>query len=76
MVQIDVPHVFRVFGGPRGLLNALDRHQPDHGRTYNAVQMWQQRQTIPGKYVGAIFYCCEAEGHECREFLVDPDELA
>ena len=26
MVTLDVPHFFRVFGGPRGLLDLLDRH--------------------------------------------------
>ena len=27
MLVIDVEHVFRVFGGPRGLLNALNQYQ-------------------------------------------------
>jgi hypothetical protein len=75
MLMIDVAHVFSVFGGPRGLLNSLDRHQPDHGTNYNAVQMWLQRGNIPSKWIGAILYCCEREGHECFEFLVDPSEL-
>jgi hypothetical protein len=75
VLVIDVPHVFRVFGGPRGLLSSLDQHQPDHGTNYNAVQMWLQRGNIPSKWIGAILYCCEQEGHECFEFLTDPREL-
>ena len=75
MLVIDVAHVFRVFGGPRGLLNSLDQHQPDHGATYNRVQMWQQRGTIPTKWIGAILYCCDQDGHGCLELLTDPDEL-
>jgi hypothetical protein len=75
MIVLDVPHVFRVFKGPRGLLDALGRHQPDHGLSYPTVQMWQQRETIPTKWVAAVIYCCEQEGHSCREFLVDPTEF-
>jgi hypothetical protein len=76
MVQIDVAHVFRIFGGPRGLLTILDQHQPGHGAHYNTVQMWSGRKTIPTKYVAAILYCCEQEGHHCREFFIDNDEFA
>jgi len=75
MVIFDVPHVFRVFNGPRGVLNLLDRHQPDHGLSYNRVQMWQQRNAIPTKWIGAVFYCIEQSGHQCREFLMDNDEF-
>jgi len=75
MVTIDVPHVFRVFQGPQGLLDLLDRRQPGHGLTYNRVQMWQQRQSIPAKFLGAILYCIEHEGYKCVEFLVDHDEM-
>lgn len=75
MIVLDVPHVFRVFGGPRGLLDALDRHQSDHGLSYNAVQMWQQRSQIPARWVGAIFYVVEQGGRQCREFLTDTTEF-
>jgi hypothetical protein len=74
MVTLDVKHVFRTFKGPRGLLDVLDRHQPDHGLKYNQVQMWQRRQ-IPAKYVGMILYVVEREGRQCREFLIDNEEL-
>lgn len=76
MVVLDVAHVFRVFAGPRGLLAALDRHQPDHGASYNVVQMWNQRRTIPTKYVAAVLYCAHQEGRECSEFFLDPAEFA
>jgi hypothetical protein len=75
MVKLDVPHFFRVFGGPRGLLDLLDRHVPRHGLAYARVQMWKQRNAIPAKWVGAIIYCVEREGRTCAEFLVDDDEL-
>jgi hypothetical protein len=76
MVTLDVTHVFRVFKGPRGLIDVLDRHQPDHGLNYNQVQMWQQRSQIPARFVGAILYVVEREGRQCREFLVDAGEFA
>lgn len=75
MVTLDVPHVFRVFRGPRGLLNVLDKHVPNHGLAYNRVQMWQHREAIPAKWIGAVIYCIEHEGHRCREFLIDRDEM-
>ncbi len=75
MVVIDVPHVFRVFGGPAGLIKAMDRHQPGHGRAYNTVQMWQTRKTIPSKWIGAVLYCCGKSGHALEEFLTDADEF-
>jgi hypothetical protein len=75
MVTLDVPHVFRVFKGPRGVLDLLGQFQPDHGLTYNRVQMWQYRGAIPSKFVGAVFYCVEQAGHQCSEFLIDKDEF-
>ena len=76
MITLDVPHVFRVFRGPRGLLDVLSRHQSDHTLKYNQVQMWAQRRQIPAKWVGLILYVVECEGHQCREFFTDPTELA
>lgn len=75
MVTFDVVHVFQVFGGPKGVMDCLDRYTPNHGLTYSAVQMWKQRKRIPTKWVGAILYCVEQSGHHCVEFLTDPDEL-
>jgi hypothetical protein len=37
--------------------------------------MWQQRGSIPAKFLGAILYCIEHEGYKCVEFLVDHDEM-
>lgn len=76
MVKLDVDHVFRVFGGPRGLLACLDRHQKDHGLSYPTVQMWSQRGSIPTKMVMAVIYTAEREGHDCTEFMVDTQELS
>lgn len=76
MVLFDVPHVFRVFGGPRGLLAVFDRYHPGHELAYNTIQMWQRRETIPSKWFGLVLYCIEQSGHQCREFLTDNDEFA
>ena len=75
MVLFDTPHVFRVFGGPKGLLTTLDRYLPGHGLVYNTIQMWERRETIPTRWVGAVLYCIEQTGHECFEFLTDDDEF-
>jgi hypothetical protein len=37
--------------------------------------MWQQRGSIPTKFIGAVFYCIEHEGYKVVEFLVDYDEM-
>lgn len=75
MVTLDVPHVFRVCGGPRGLLDLLDAHQPDHGLRYPTVQMWAQRESIPAKFQAMILYSLDCQGHSCREFFIDKSEL-
>ena len=75
MMTFDVPHVFRVFGGPRGLMQSLDTYQPDHGLSYNAIQMWLNRKQIPARWVGLVLYIITQEGHSCAEFLIDLDEL-
>ena len=76
MVEFDTGHLFRVFDGPRGLLKVLDKHQPDHDITYNAVQMWRARRQISTKRLGVVLYCILQEGHELSEFLIDPDDFA
>lgn len=76
MMLFDVSHVFRVFGGPKGLLTALGKHVSGHNLAYNTVQMWQRRETIPTKWVASVLYCALQSGHDCREFLTDSDEFA
>jgi hypothetical protein len=76
MVTLDVPHVFRTFNGVRGVLNLLDRYQPQHGLSYNRAQMWLQRGQIPARWVAAVLYSIERSGHHCREFFIDQDEFA
>jgi hypothetical protein len=75
VVTLDVAHVFRVFRGPRGLLDAFDKHHRGHALTYNRVQMWRQRDQIPARWVGAVFYLIDKEGQHCADFLHDPDEF-
>jgi hypothetical protein len=72
---LDIPHIFRIAGGPRGLLTLMNRHDPDHGALYNSVQMWQQRKQIPTKWVGLVLYVLLIENYELSQFFVDPDEL-
>lgn len=76
MITIDVPHIFRIAGGPRGLLTLMDRHNPSHGALYNAVQMWQQRSQIPTKWVGLVLYVLLTENYELSQFFIDMDELS
>jgi hypothetical protein len=64
MIEIDVPYIFERAGGPRGLLNILDRHVPDHGVPYATVQMWQQRKSIPGRLIAAVLYAMYRQGEE------------
>lgn len=71
MMVLDVPRIFAVFKGPRGLIDLLDTHQPDHGLSYNAVQMWSQRETIPGRWVAVVLYSIEQAGYAWGEFLTD-----
>ena len=74
MHNFDTARVFRVFGGPAGLLKEVDRYEPGHGLKYSQVAMWQNRR-IPTKWMGVVLYTIEQTGHECSEFLVDDDEL-
>jgi hypothetical protein len=37
--------------------------------------MWSVRHQIPSRYIGAVLYCLERDGHRCSEFLVDQDEF-
>jgi hypothetical protein len=77
VIVFDVGHVFRTFGGPRGLLTVLENYEQSDGElNYNTVQMWAQRNTIPTKWMGAVIYCIDQEGHACREFLADTDEFS
>jgi hypothetical protein len=75
MVVVDVSHVFRMFGGPKGLLDALTYYQPDHGLSYNAVQMWSQRTTIPARWLGLVLYIIAQKGWQFAEFLTDDAEF-
>lgn len=71
MIVFDVVRVFRVFGGPSGLLLRLDALVPGHGLNYNMIQMWQRRATIPTKWMASVLYLAKQDGHDCAEFLID-----
>jgi hypothetical protein len=64
MIVLDVPYIFECAGGPRGLLNLLDRAVPDHALPYATVQMWLQRGAIPGRMVPAVLYALHRQGEE------------
>ena len=76
MVVLDVALIFQTFNGPRGLVDALCKHQPGIGLTYNTVQMWWQRRQIPSKYVGAVLFCCAKKRVSLDALLVDEDAAA
>lgn len=75
MIVLDIPHIFRIAGGPRGLLTLMDRYDPKHGALYNAVQMWQQRKQIPTKWIGLVLYVLLIENYELTQFFIDTNEL-
>ena len=76
MIVFDVSHLFRVYKGPKGLLDSFEKHLPQHLPAYSTVQMWRQRGTVSGKFIPAVLYCVEKDGHHCFEFFTDDEEFA
>ena len=56
MKILDVPRIFLAFGGPRGLLNAIEDQDQYKDLNYNVVQMWRSRNVIPSKWLGAVLW--------------------
>lgn len=78
MIELDVPFLFETVGGPRALLTLLDQHVPDHGLAYPTVQMWQQRSSVPGRFLPAVLYALYRAGHDdsLLAFFTDRYELS
>jgi hypothetical protein len=74
MLNFDTAGLFRVFGGPAGLLKEIDRWQPGLPLNYGQVAMWSGRR-VPTKWMPTILYLLGKTGHSCSEFLIDDDEL-
>jgi hypothetical protein len=75
MIELDVPFLMETAGGPKALLDLLDRYVPDHGAPYSTVQMWQQRAAIPGRILPAVLYALSREGHNPLIFFTDQLEM-
>ncbi len=71
MVDLNVVLIFQIFNGPRGLVDALSVYQSDVVLPYSTVQMWSQRRQIPGKYTGAVLFCCLQKGVPLETLLID-----
>lgn len=76
MIQLDVNYVFEVSGGPKGLLELMDRHIKSHGLTYATVQMWKQRRKIAGPWMPAVVYVLVREGVAPLACFYDDAEFA
>ena len=76
MITLDVPYVFHLAGGPRGLLDLFDRHLPDNTLKYPAVQMWSQRGRISSDWVARLIYVLIREGINPLTCYIDDSEFA
>jgi hypothetical protein len=76
MVRLDVTYLFELAGGPSGLLGLLDKHTPGHDLPYPTVQMWSQRETIPGRWMPCVLYAMSQEGHDFLSLINNDAELA
>lgn len=76
MIQLDTGFIFERAGGPRGLMELLDRHAPDHQVNYPTIQMWKQRNRIAGTYIPAVLYALHREGVALGTCFYDDTEFA
>lgn len=75
MIVFDVPYLFESVGGPRALMDMIDAHIPDNGLRYAAVQMWKQRERIPGEWIARVVYVLIREGINPLTCFTDDAEL-
>jgi hypothetical protein len=76
LIQLDTDYVFEKVGGPKGLLDLLDKHASDHQVNYPTIQMWKHRHTIPGKYLPAVLYALQREGVAMAQCFYDDTEFS
>ena len=75
MVRLDVRYVFEVAGGPKALRDLLIEHGQGDELPYPTVQMWQQRDSLPSRWVAPVLYVMAQQGVPLMTLFVDDDEL-
>jgi len=75
MITLDVPYIFEITGGPRGLMDLFDRHLPANTLPYATVQMWKQRSRIPGDWVARVIYVLIRQGINPLTCYTDDEEF-
>jgi hypothetical protein len=75
MISFDVEYLFSLLGGPRGLMDLLDKHVPGNGLEYPAVQMWKQRKRIPADWIARVIYALIREGRNPLVCFSDDSEF-
>lgn len=76
MITLDVPYIFEVTGGPRGLMTLMDRHLPNNALAYPTVQMWKQRGRIPTDWAARVIYVLIRQGINPLTCYTDDAEFA
>jgi hypothetical protein len=71
MLTLDAAFVFDAVGGPTNLLALLRRGEPTRTLSYAQVQMWRQRNAVPGAWIVPVLYLMTQRGHALGELLVD-----
>lgn len=74
MLVLDVPYIFRVVGGPIGLLGLLEASYPGTKLNYATVQMWGQRAAIPGAWVAPVLCALSGQGFALGQLVVDDSD--
>ena len=74
MIQLDVPRIFQVTGGPKGLLGLFDVYVPGHGLLYPTVQMWGSRRRIAGPWVPSVLFILTKLKLPLEDYFVMRDE--
>jgi hypothetical protein len=75
MITLDVPYIFEITSGPRGLMDLFDQYLPGNSLPYPTVQMWKQRQRIPGDWVARVIYVLIRQGINPLTCYVDDEEF-
>jgi hypothetical protein len=75
MISFDVEYLFTRLGGPRAVLDLIDKHVPGNALEYPTVQMWKQRGRIPADWLGRVIYALLRQGTSPLTFFTDTSEF-
>lgn len=74
MIILDVPYIFRIAGGPVGLLGLLRDAYSDVKLNYPTVQMWGHRAAIPGAWIAPVLCALTRKGFALDQLVVDDSD--